>query len=71
MLDWHSGQICYPLKIKILLLLQIAGAFFATCTKMEILIADENPEGPQTVIIFLGLELESILTEVQIPKEKK
>ena len=38
---------------------------------MEILIADENPEGPQTVIIFLGLELESILKEVQIPKEIK
>ena len=50
---------------------QIISAFNATCSKMEVRIAEGKTEGPQTVIIILGLELDSVLMEVRIPKEKK
>ena len=49
---------------------QIMSTFFATCAKMGVPIAEEKTEGPQTVIIFLGLELDSDLMEVRIPKDK-
>lgn len=49
---------------------QIMSTFFATCKKMGVPIAEEKTEGPQTVIIFLGLELDSVLMEVRIPTEK-
>lgn len=44
---------------------------FKTC--MEALcvpLADEKTEGPQQVIIFLGLELDSVLMQVRIPMQK-
>ena len=37
---------------------------------MGVPVADEKTEGPQTIIIFLGFELDSILMEVRIPKDK-
>ena len=38
---------------------QIMAAFFATCAKMGVPIGDEQTEGSQTVIVFLGLECRS------------
>ena len=48
---------------------QIMVDFFATCAKIEVPIVDEKTEGPQTLIIFTGRELDSILMEVRILKE--
>ena len=49
---------------------EIMTSFFKTCGKMGVPVADEKTEGPQTIIIFLGFELDSILMEVRIPKDK-
>ena len=49
---------------------EIMTSFFKTCGKMGMPVADEKTEGPQKIIIFLGFELDSILMEVRIPKDK-
>ena len=49
---------------------EIMTSFFKTCGKMGVPVADGKTEGPQTIIIFLGFELDSILMEVRIPKDK-
>ena len=49
---------------------QIMDTFFATCLKMGVPVTEEKTEGPQTVIVFLGLELDSELMVVRIPRDK-
>jgi len=45
-------------------------SFDACCNQFGIPIATEKTEGPTTVIVFLGLELDSVLMQVRIPLEK-
>ena len=44
--------------------------FFNCCEHLAIPTADEKTEGPTTVIVFLGLEIDSVLMQVRIPTEK-
>jgi hypothetical protein len=44
--------------------------FFQTCAQFGIPIAEEKTDGPTTVLVFLGLEIDSEQMEVRIPLEK-
>ena len=45
-------------------------SFQSCCDQMGVPVAVEKTEGPSTVIVFLGLELDSILMQIRIPMEK-
>ena len=45
-------------------------SFFQTSSNFGIPLAEEKIEGPTTVLIFLGLEIDSVLMQVRIPLEK-
>lgn len=44
--------------------------FFTCCNDFGVPIADEKTEGPTTVLVFLGLELDSVLMQIRIPLDK-
>ena len=44
--------------------------FFSLCEKFGIPLSDERTEGPTTVLVFLGLEIDSVLMQVRIPISK-
>ena len=48
----------------------ILSSFFTLCKEFGVPIADEKTEGPCTVLVFLGLELDSVLMQVRIPMDK-
>lgn len=48
----------------------IMNSFFSRCKDFGVPIADEKTEGPCTILVFLGLVLDSILMQVRIPLEK-
>ena len=41
-----------------------------TCSSLGFPTAPEKTEGPSTTIVFLGIEIDSILMELRLPKEK-
>lgn len=43
---------------------------FSICELLGIPLATEKCGGPQTCLTFLGLEVDTVLGEVRIPKEK-
>jgi hypothetical protein len=45
-------------------------AFQKLCVKLEILLAEDKTKGPTTTIIFLGLEIDTVLMLVRIPEDK-
>ena len=45
-------------------------SFFQTSSDFGIPLAEEKIEGPTTVLMFLGLEIDSVLMQVRIPLEK-
>jgi hypothetical protein len=49
---------------------RIMSCFFEKCTELGIPIAEDKTEGPVTVLVFLGLELDSELMQVRIPLDK-
>ena len=45
-------------------------AFEYLCHDMKIPINEEKSEGPVTTLIYLGLEIDSVLMEIRVPEEK-
>ena len=50
--------------------LEIMKTFFGYCMKLGIPVAEEKTVWPTTVMVFLGLELDSLLMQVRIPHDK-
>jgi hypothetical protein len=50
--------------------LEIMISFLNTCRKLGVPVADEKTVWPTPVIVFLGLEVDSLLMQVRIPEEK-
>ena len=48
----------------------LMNSFFGRCSDFGVPIAVEKTEGPCTVLVFLGLEIDSILMQVRIPMDK-
>lgn len=48
----------------------LLNAFISRCSSFGVPIADDKTVGPCTVLIFLGLEIDSLLMQVRIPQEK-
>ena len=48
----------------------IMRGFLSHCVNFGVPIAEEKTEGPKTVLIFLGLEIDSVLMQVRIPVVK-
>lgn len=44
--------------------------FFNCCQQLGVPVANEKTVGPTTTLIFLGLEIDSILMQIRIPKDK-
>ena len=73
-------KICYFLGMDSQKIMQCRGfgalfgrmmeTFFKLCQSLGVPIADEKTEGPTTILVFLGLELDLELMEVRIPIDK-
>ena len=44
--------------------------FSNVCADLEVPIADEKSVGPTTVLVFLGLELDSVNMLIRVPQQK-
>jgi len=49
---------------------ELMSTFHETCVELGVPLADEKTIGPDTVIIFLGLEIDTNLMVIRVPKEK-
>lgn len=49
---------------------QIVQEFQSVCTELGVPLAEEKSEGPTTNLTYLGLEIDSVLMQVRIPKVK-
>ena len=49
---------------------QLLDRFLSVCASLGIPVAMEKVDGPATIIIFLGLELDSNLQQIRLPAEK-
>lgn len=50
--------------------LQAMTRFEQLCESLGVPLASDKTEGPTTVLVFLGLEINSVLFQIQIPQEK-
>lgn len=48
----------------------IMQSFFNICRNLAVPVAESKTEGPTTVIVFLGFELDSVLMQVRVPLDK-
>ena len=48
----------------------LMSAFQKLCVQLEILLTEDKTKGPTTTIIFLGLEIDTVLMLVRIPEDK-
>lgn len=49
---------------------KLVSTFAATCQEIGVPIADEKSVGPTTVLVFLGIEIDSVEMKIRIPLQK-
>ena len=49
---------------------QLLAVFLRVCKLLGIPVAMDKVDGPATTIVFLGLELDSVLQQVRLPSDK-